>query len=151
MRKRQKPYVLIMFVLVAAGGVVFMSLAQSNPGQPKAPDTAPQTGSKDVQVPDKNTIKDTVMKAQAQSKKDAAVEKKKNVLRMDSEGHPQVNPDRPVVEMEKPAPYKPTPNASSTANQWWTDQSTKSYDAPSTPQSPGKGTITSAPVQAKAK
>ena len=129
MRKRKKPYVLIMFLLICGCAVAFMNMPAADPSKPQPPE--PPASGKEVSVPDKNSVASQV----AASAKSTAKTPPAPKPPMPGEhgrpgGPPQANPDQPMVLREKPKPYKPTPNASSTANQWWTDQTTKTYDVP---------------------
>jgi|GEM_PF-1856097 len=142
MRKRQKPYVLIMIIVIGGTLVAFMNTPPSKP-HPNTPDPteSPKTGVKDVPVQSKDDLKNNVKEVMKATPK--------------APGRPGGPPGReqtdgPVVLRPKSVPYHPTPNASSTAGQWYEKDAAKSYEAPQSaspsapPTAPGSAPIKTA-------
>lgn len=131
MKKRNKPIVLTTLLILMVGAVAFVNfpkeLLQGNgaghgPGDGHGHDEPPKTGN-DVQVPDKSSIADSV----ASSVKTSAPAGRGPG---GPPGRPGTPPGRgaegkPLIEVQKYTPSKPTYNDSATSTQWYTDDTPK--------------------------
>ena len=153
MRKRQKPYFLLVILALCGGIVGFMSW----PVNTKAPNPqdAPATGNKDIDVPNKSQIASDVSKQMggatpkpgvgASTPASTAVSNDPMVKNAKSQMPPEefkkfeekrlAAASKPVVLKNKVEIYAPQPSDSQTQPQWWTDNAPVSY----TPKAPAPG------------
>lgn len=120
MRKRQKPYVLITALVLCFGAVAFMNTPPKPPTSTAPnPNASPDTG-KDVAVPNKSSVQqDVAAKMQAHRPKMSRTT-------MDDEGGPE-SKDPVVLRPKANTNYKPKPNESQTAGQWYEQDAVKDY------------------------
>jgi len=152
MRKRQKPYFLLVILALCGGIVGFMSW----PVNTKAPNPqdAPATGNKDIDVPNKSQISSQVASSMGGATPKPGVsasgtapsapgDKKLESMRghMPPEAFNKLKAKQdaenaqPVVMKKKVDIYTPQPSDSQTQPQWWTDNAPASY----TPKPLAKG------------
>lgn len=120
MKKRNKPIVLVTILALMIGAVAFVNFPKEllvhRPGDGHDHDAGPKTG-QDVDVPDKNSIANSV--AGSINKSDP----RRAQLRQP--GAPGEVSNKPLIQVEKYKPMKPTPTDSSTSTQWYTDETPK--------------------------
>ena len=128
MKKRNKPIVLVTMLILMVGAVAFINFPKDlavgghgpNDGHNHGQEEAPQTGQQ-VNVPDKPSIAESVS---------SSITSKDNPKRMPT-GRPGGPPGSPgsesesMIKIPKASQYKPKPNDSSTATQWYTEESMK--------------------------
>ncbi|MGV3616270.1 MAG: hypothetical protein ACO1SV_13130 [Fimbriimonas sp.] len=127
MKKRNKPIVLVTMLILMVGAVAFINFPKNldvggghgpNDGHGHGQEEAPPTG-KDVTVPDQASIAESVS---------SSIASKDTPRRMPTSpggpGRPGGAPET-MIKLPKASQYKPKPNDSSTATQWYTDESMK--------------------------
>lgn len=130
MKKRNKPIVLTTLLVLMIGAVAFVNFprdlvaGQHGPGDGHDHGEAPKTGN-EVQVPDKNSIANSVASSVKGSGGPAADRRRMPGGKPGMPGAPGGEGGGSVIEVQNYAPQKPTYNDSTTSTQWYTDETPK--------------------------
>jgi hypothetical protein len=126
MKKRNKPILLVTVLVLMVGAVAFINFPRELLKSSPAPQsTTPETGQK-IDVPEKEEIAKNVSTSFGDPKKAQPAIKKRP-----SPAGPEGEMDMgPSIAIKKMAPYKPTPNESSTSTQWYSDETLKEIPKP---------------------
>ena len=118
MKKRQKPFLLITLLVIAGGGVAFMSKLADNGQNPAAEQNQQQQPTLGQSQDAKESGKDLASGVASQMKG-----AKPGMPHMPMMKGGML--DGPTIKKFKQMPYKPVPNDSSVSSQWYTPESMK--------------------------